>query len=133
MKQHLAQQRGASRKQGFFVWDRVQKLDLSLSKNLLLELIEREEMRDRETDAKKVQVIDSGISRQKYVVEKGTAYWERLRQWNSGIRILIPKETDILGIACSMPNRIPSDKQSQILMDIERKAIEEGFPSNIQT
>jgi len=113
-------------------WDRMQKLDLPLSEDLLLELIGSEEMRGRETGAKKVQVMVSGIDRQKYVVEKGSDYWERLRQWNAGIRILIPKEKDILGIACSIPNRIPSDKQSQILMDIERKAIEEGFPSNIQ-
>ncbi|MCX6008022.1 MAG: AIPR family protein [Chloroflexi bacterium] len=112
-------------------WDSVQKLALSPSEALLLELIESEEMRDREKHAKKVQVVVSGIDRQKYVVEKGAAYWERLRQWNSDVRILIPKEMDLLQIACKIPYRIPSDKQSQILMDIERKAIEEGFPSNI--
>ena len=40
---------------------------------------------------------------------------------------LTSKEIGVLGEALKIPSRIPSDKQSLIIMDIEKRAIEYGF------
>jgi hypothetical protein len=74
--------------------------------------------------------VDNGIKGQTYVVEKGAGYWQQLRQWVAAIEFLSPKEISILQIACEMPNKLPSHKQSKILLEIEKKAIKEGFPAN---
>ena len=111
-------------------WYGVKELQLTLSEELVSELIESEELKDREKDAEKTQKVDTGISNQTYVVEKGENYWQQIRQWISTQEVFLsPKEMDILGVACDIPNRIPSDKQSDIIKDIERKTIEEGFPA----
>lgn len=110
-------------------WYQVKRLQLTLSQELLSELIESEELRDREKDAVRTQIVDTGINTQTYVVEKGADYWQEVREWNHGVGVLSPVETDILNIACQIPDKIPTDKQSQVLIVAERKAIEEGFPA----
>jgi hypothetical protein len=108
-------------------WGNVQGLQLHLDQPLLAELVDSEEERYRETGAKKTQIIDTGIDCQKYVFERGSEYWQRIRQWNSSRQVLSPKQMGILDVACSMPGRIPSDRQCQVLMDIEQKVVEDGF------
>lgn len=41
--------------------------------------------------------------------------------------IITPKELGILAIAAQIPNKIPTEKQSIILLEIYEKALEEGF------
>jgi hypothetical protein len=111
-------------------WYGVKEIPISLSQELFDELIDSEEMEYRKKNAKKVQIVDNGIKGQTYVVEKGAGYWQQLRQWVAAIEFLSPKEISILQIACEMPNKLPSHKQSKILLEIEKKAIKEGFPAN---
>ncbi|MBW1673100.1 MAG: AIPR family protein [Deltaproteobacteria bacterium] len=111
-------------------WYEVQKLQIDLSREVLSELVDSEEIRNREKDADKSQGVDTGISNQTYVVEKGENYWQQLRQWIYTQEVFLsPREMDILGVACSIPDKIPSDKQSDTLIDIEKKAMVEGFPA----
>jgi hypothetical protein len=60
-------------------------------------------------------------------VEKGSVYWKSLLDFMSKLQVLSPKESDILALAAT-PNKIPSDKQSQVLLDIMNRALEEGYP-----
>jgi hypothetical protein len=50
-----------------------------------------------------------------------------LRDWNSDNRKLTAKEAGVLDTACAIPHKIPSDKQSHILIEAEKRAIVEGF------
>lgn len=64
--------------------------------------------------------------------------WSHHFMWTADIRemisrgnirtaqILTPKETGILEIACRIPDRIPSEKQSVVLMDVLAKAKSEA-------
>jgi len=69
----------------------------------------------------------NGIQAQTYVVEREAEHWTKLRDWNALNRKLSPIETGILEIACSIPRRIPTEKQAPVLIEAEKRAIEEGF------
>ncbi len=106
-------------------WIEVRSLPLTLSKEVSSELMRPDDLSALQKDAMATQKVDSGIDKQEYVVKKGKAYWQLIQQFAADVPFLSPKETDILKIACS--DKLPSDKQSAILVDIERKAVEEGF------
>jgi hypothetical protein len=92
-------------------------------------LIDNEEIESIEKHAEKDQVVDNGISIQTYVVNRGADYWKQIRHMDISNKIYNPKEIGILEVACAIPQRLPSDKQCRVLIDIEKKAIEQGFPA----
>ncbi len=108
-------------------WETVKCLRIELSESVMHLLIDPEERKEIEHDARKKQTMQNGIHDQTYVVEKTAVYWQKLREWNRLHNILSPIEISILNVACSIPKRIPSDKQSKILVEAEKKAIQEGF------
>ena len=82
-----------------------------------------------EVKAKKnIAVIDNGIEAQTYVVNKPARYWMSLSQWiHKGNMSISQKEDSILSYAIRMPMKIPSDKQSIVIISIEKRAIDSGF------
>jgi len=110
-------------------WTYVRRIPLSLNQNLSNELMDVDEIEYLEKGAEKDQRIDTGINIQTYVIEKGADYWKQVKSFNVNIQLLSPKETSILDVACGIPTSIPSEQQSNILIDIEKKIIGEGFPS----
>jgi len=108
-------------------WERVRGLRISFLDEVKSMLINKDQLKENENDAIKKQKMQNGIHDQTYVVEKGSFHWHQLREWNRPHNILSPKELSILNIACSIPNKIPSDKQSKILIEAEARATQEGF------
>ena len=76
---------------------------------------------------KKTQKIDNAIDAQKRSVEIGADQWRTISQGLSEKGALSPKEVGILKIAQQIPRRIPTEKQSVVLMDILEKARAEGL------
>jgi len=89
--------------------------------------LDNDEIKSREKSAEKVQKIDNGIFAQEYVIEKGSEYWKKVAQYGLEGAFLSPKEMSIIAIACKVPNKIPSEKQSEIVVKIEKKLKDEGF------
>lgn len=110
-------------------WQNVQKLSMSISPQVTNELISRTEQQQRDGDARTVQRIDNGIQAQKYVLEKGGTFWSKIFEWSQTNRIFSPKELSLLQVASQIPLKLPSEKQSLLLVAIEQKAIEDGFVS----
>jgi len=109
-------------------WSNIEKIDFEIPKSIGNELISKTEETDREKDAKADQNIDNGIQSQKYVFTKGAFFWKQLLQWAGTNRILTPMENSLLITASQLlPTRIPSEKQSILLIKIELKATENGF------
>ncbi len=108
-------------------WDRIMKTSIALDPEVKALLIDHEQSKEREKEGTRTQVIQDSIHAQTYVVEKGAAHWEQLREWNNANRKLSPKEMGILNTACSIPRKIPSDKQAAILVKAEERAKTEGF------
>jgi hypothetical protein len=112
-------------------WQSVQNMPIALSPDVLEQLVDKEEIDYQEKSGRYGQALDNGIEAQKYVLEKNSQYWRALRQWNLQIQLLSPKESGILDVACDMPPKIPSEKQCQVLIAIEKRVLEEGFPGVI--
>lgn len=108
-------------------WKKLQELPIPLNRDVEVGLLENDEIEAREKTAKKIQKIDNGIFAQKYVIEKGSEYWKQVAQYGLEGKFLSPREMSIMGIVCDIPNKIPSEKQSEIVVEIEEKLKSEGF------
>jgi hypothetical protein len=76
--------------------------------------------------AKQTQKIDDGIEAQRQVIAVPAATWTRVSKGLNSRRLLSPKEIGILKIAEQVPNKIPTEKQCVVLIDILDKARQEG-------
>jgi AIPR protein len=77
--------------------------------------------------ARQVQKIDNGIEAQKRVFEVPAARWSLILQEGAARGFLTQKEVDILKIAKQIPAKIPTEKQSVVLIEILEKARQEGI------
>lgn len=87
----------------------------------------KQEALEEKKDAKKVRKIDNGIEAQKAVFKITPQQWKKLRAAGVKKDLLTKKETDILGFAEKIPNKIPSEKQCVILLEILDKLEFEGI------
>ncbi len=85
-----------------------------------------DEMADRKA-AQREQHMFNEIDAQVTVVNRGMEYWSKLLAWGNAGIVLSPSEVQLLRIAASMPQKIPSAQQSIKLLEIEKKARAEGF------
>lgn len=112
-------------------WMQVQKLLPELEKELpdtfWSELVLADDQRHEAKSAKLTQKIDDGIDAQKWVFEVPVDHWVRIATEPPKKLSLTPKEVGILKIATQIPVKIPSEKQSSILIDIYRRATDEGI------
>ena len=108
-------------------WENIINTHVNLDQRVEKMLINPKEVKEQKKEAASVQVIDNGIEAQKYVFDKTDKYWKEMQVWNKTSFALSHKEKSILDIAASIPIKIPTEKQSLSLLDVERKALEEGF------
>lgn len=112
-------------------WDRLQlksrELETLLSKQFLNSLIGKEDIVDEAKSAAKVQKIDNGIEAQKKVMGIPAKKWRQILVDGNKKNIFSPMEIGILQIASQIPAKIPSEKQSIILIDILAKTTLEGI------
>jgi hypothetical protein len=86
-----------------------------------------EDNRHEEKTARQTQKIDNGIEVQKRVFDVPTAHWSLILKEGTSRRLLTPKEMDILRIAEQMPTKIPTERQSAVLIEILDKAQQDGI------
>jgi hypothetical protein len=107
-------------------WDRLQtkvkELSGLLPNQFFEELMTKDDVKEEVRTAVKTQKIDSGIEAQKTVMAIPASRWADLLAEGQKKRLFSPKEIGILQIAARMPMKIPSEKQSVILLDILEKA-----------
>ncbi|MDX2111035.1 MAG: AIPR family protein [Verrucomicrobiota bacterium] len=107
-------------------WHSVATLEYNLPDGLTDELVTKNEQRETDRSAIKGQKILNGIQAQTLVVKAGGQFWRDVRAWGSSRKLLSPMQTGILDVAASIPNKIPSDKQSIKAIEILRKLQSEG-------
>lgn len=115
-------------------WLRLQQKHLELERILPAEfkseLISKSEIVEEKKSARKTQKIDNGIEAQKKVLEIAGPKWQSLLQRAQEKGLLTAKETGILQIAAQIPGKIPSEKQSMVLVGFLEKAEQEGIVLN---
>ena len=108
-------------------WKAIDDLEIQLTQDARNFLISPEKSNEREKEGVRNQNIQDNINLQTYVLEKGADYWKALRSWNDIAKKLTAKEIGILNIACTIPNRFPTERQAPILVEAEKRAKVEGF------
>lgn len=108
-------------------WENVINTHVPLAGAVESMLIDPIVAKEQRKEAATVQGIDNGIEAQKYVFDKTDKYWKKMQAWNKASFALSHKEKSILDIAAAIPMKIPTEKQCLLLLDVEKKALEEGF------
>jgi hypothetical protein len=75
--------------------------------------------------ARQNQKIEDGIGLQTQVLEVPTSHWSQILRKGALEGLFTPKEMDILKIAMQIPNKIPSEKQCGVLVELLARAKEE--------
>ena len=109
-------------------WETIKKLDLEWPQKFIEELICEEEEKSERKYAKKEQIMINGIEAQKIVVNQKGKFWEEVLRWGSSNNLISPREIEILKIATKIPFRIPSEKQSFVILNTLKKFHDEGCP-----
>lgn len=108
-------------------WQKVRELDIGLSNLLIGELLDKDERRAQQRQGEQQQIVDNGIAAQSEVLRLGGPYWAKLLEWGNVNRLLSETDAGVLRTAAAIPRRLPSERQSQRLMEVRRKALAEGF------
>ena len=112
-------------------WQRIQaqvtRLESNLPQAFWDNLVSLEQHKVEAQDAKKTQRIDDGIALQRQVFDVPVKDWTLILEQGMKKKFLTSKEIGILRIAQQIPARIPSEKQSAVLMAVLEKAREEGI------
>lgn len=108
-------------------WDAVCSSEISLESNVYEYLLESHENKEIEKEAGRKDDIQVGIKTQTYVFEKGAMYWKALGEWNANHRKLTYKQVGCLEIACQIPRKVPTESQSEVIIEAEKSALSNGF------
>lgn len=76
-------------------------------------------MDEGRTDGIGGQRLLNGIEVQTGVVQAGGALWRTVKEWGISRRLLTPTEAGVPDVAASIPNRLPSEKQCVIAIDMK--------------
>ena len=112
-------------------WEAVKRIEVDYGDDFDAGLISKEDAQAVEKEGRRDAGIVSGIEAQRYVFTKGPAFWEKLRAWALANRSVTPKEAGILEVCAAAPAKIPSEKQSQIAIEILDRATDSGFSSGV--
>lgn len=110
-------------------WDEAKKIKIQLLPEFIKELQYKYFEKQDKKDAKKDQKLNNSIQILQELVKFGSSNWKYLIQWNETHNVLSPKEIEFIKVATKIEQgKIPSDKQSVVIMKILEHAREEGFP-----
>lgn len=111
-------------------WTRIQARTDAIANLLPPEFYNRLVSFDDQTAAvrssKRTQRIDNGIEAQRKVLAVPAAEWARIHQSLLERDLLTPKEAGVLKVAMQIPIRIPTERQSLVLLEIVDKGRMEG-------
>lgn len=107
--------------------ERVEDLDEALPSVFKDNLVSRDVVKNEKKEARKVQKIDDGIEAQRKVLEISAPQWRIIMQKCHQKGILTEKEAGIVRLASQIPHKVPSEKQSAVLIGLLKKAEMEGI------
>jgi hypothetical protein len=86
---------------------------------LSAELTSLEDAREDKRDGKRSQKLLTEAEAQIRITELGGAFWSQVLLWAEQQSSISPSDLQILGLAASIPRRIPNARQSKRLLEIE--------------
>ncbi|WP_281702810.1 AIPR family protein [Cryptobacterium curtum] len=114
-------------------WNAVKQVQVHWDEDWTSELISTEEEKDIKSAGARAQKELNGIEAQSVVVEAGPQFWQDVLDWCTKEGEATDKERGILRYAAAMPNKIPSDKQSVVLVNLMARLRKSGCPYRLKT
>ena len=114
-------------------WNAVKQVEVQWDEAWLTELISTAEEHEIKSEGAKEQEKLNGIEAQSIVVEAGAQFWQDVLNWCIKEGEIAEKERGILRHAASMPSKLPSDKQSIILVDLMARLRKSGCPYRLRS
>ncbi len=114
-------------------WTRIQALSEAIANQLPSgfydRLVSLEDQTATVRSAKQTQRVDNGIDAQQKVLTIPAEEWTRIHRSLFEKNLLTPKEEGVLKVAMQIPIKIPTEKQSFVLLEILHKGRLEGVVS----
>ena len=114
-------------------WNAVKQAEVQWDEAWLAEIISTAEEREIKSEGAKEQEKLNGLEAQSIVVEAGAQFWQNVLNWCIKEGEAAEKERGILRHAASMPSKLPSDKQSIILVDLMSRLRKSGCPYRLRS
>ena len=113
-------------------WHRVMTLHVTWPETLETELVSSVERNEVKRAAVKDQRMLNGIEAQMVVVQSGSDLWSDVKVWGMSKGLLSAADQGILDVAISIPEKVPSEKQSVRTIEILQRLHEEGCQLGIE-
>lgn len=114
-------------------WNAVKQMQVQWDDGWISELISVEEERDIQSTAARDQKELNGIAAQTAVVDAGAQFWRDVLDWCIKEDEATVKERGILRYATAIPRKIPSDKQSVVLVNLMARLRRNSCPYRLKT
>ncbi len=113
-------------------WERAKNENFTLLDEFISSLVDVSDEKSDEANAKKERKVINQLNSEIEVITLGEDYWKNALDFGLANKLLTPMEEDLLKIAANFTknNRIPSTKQSSIILEIREKLLEEGLSKN---
>lgn len=111
-------------------WERAKQQEWNILPSFLGTLIEVDQNKSEEKEAKEQQKVSNEVDALKYIMGAGREYWEKVYTWGASRKLLSDMELSILQLVINMEitGRIPSVKQAKVVLKARERMISEGMP-----
>jgi len=107
--------------------NRIEAVEATLPAAFYDHLVSLGDLEETMRSAKRTQKVDNGIEAQKKVLAVPASEWARINRSMLERNLLTPKEEGVLKVAMQIPLKLPTEKQSMVLLDILHKGQIEGI------
>lgn len=108
-------------------WEQFRKTPMNYSPSFLEMLVEPEKARSEDEDIKDDAELTKSVEIQTEVFELGAKFWQEARDWGRARRMLSQIEYGILDTCAKIPNRLPTERQSAVAIEVLSKLRDQGF------
>lgn len=106
---------------------RIEAVEAALPAAFYDHLVSLVDLDETMRSAKRAQKVDNGIEAQKKVLAISASEWARISTSMLERNLLTPKEVGVLKVAMQIPLKLPTEKQSMVLMEVLHKGHVEGI------
>lgn len=114
-------------------WAALKQRQVEWDEGWVSELISIDEENEIKGEGAREQKELNGIEAQSIVVEAGAQFWQNVLGWCIKEGEATDKERGILQYAAAMPSKLPSDKQSVILVEMMARLRKGGCPYRLKS
>lgn len=107
--------------------ERVGSVAMILGSGFYGQLVPKDQQEAIVKTAKQTQRVDNGIEAQRKVLMVPAAEWTRIHQSLREKGFLTPREDGVLRVAMQIPVKLPTEKQSVVLLDVLERGRLEGL------